>query len=107
MKVFERFPFLLGLLASLFFLLSFKVKSPNSSYNSELALMSICAGIVYWVWIVLKIRADVKRQNNKNAHWLYIAIAAPFFGALLYQITQERVMIEQEQPQQPANEMAA
>jgi hypothetical protein len=38
---------------------------------------------------------------------LFIAIAAPYFGALLYQIMQERVMVEQEQAQQTANEMAA
>ena len=107
MKVFEKFPFLLGLLASLFFLLSFMVKSPNSAYSSELAVMGICCGIVYWVLVVLQIRMSLKRNLIRNNRWLFIAIAAPYFGALLYQIMQERVMVEQEQAQQTANEMAA
>ncbi len=106
MKVFEKFPFLLGLLASLFILLSLMVKSPNSPFNSELAIMGIVFGVVYWIWIVLHIRSGLKRHQYKNSNWLIFAIAAPFFGALLYQIMYERVA-EEQQPHAPVNEIAA
>jgi len=90
MKVFEKFPFLLGLLASLFILLSFMVKSPRSVVNNELAIMGIISALVYWVWIVISIRDSIKRGHYKLNLWLLIAIVIPFFGALLYQIMYER-----------------
>ena len=105
MKVFEKFPFLLGLLASLFILLSLRVKSPHDVVNNELAIMGLIAAVVYWGWVVLAIRYSVKRGQYKLTFWLVIAVLAPFFGALLYQIMHERrnEIVQEEQ----RNEIAA
>lgn len=105
MKVFEKFPFLLGLLASLFILLSLMVKSPRSAVNNELAIMGIMAALVYWVWIVISIRDSIKRGHYKMNFWLVIAVVAPYFGALLYQIMFERR--NEIEPTEQRNEIAA
>jgi len=108
MKVFEKFPFLMGLLASLFVLLSFIVKSPNSSVNQELAVMGILFGLTYWVWMIVNIRNAIRNSNDKRNFWLVFAITAPYIGAMLYQIVHERVMIEHaEHPEPATNEIAA
>jgi hypothetical protein len=107
MKVFEKFPFLLGLLASLFFLLSFMVKSPNHQFNSELAGMGIIAGVVYWIWIVGLNLEETRRNRFKKPLWLFVTISAPFIGALLYQIMHERLIEEQVQEHEPGQEIAA
>ena len=105
MKVFEKFPFLLGLLAFLFIILSFMVKSPRSAVNNELAMMGLIAALVYWVWIIISIRDSVKRGHYKMNFWLVIAVVAPFFGALLYQIMYERR--NEIVPTEQRNEIAA
>jgi len=108
MKVFEKFPFLLGLLASLFMLLSFMVKTPTSSFNGELAVMGLCCATVYWIWIVLQIRDHARRSQVKKPFWLVFAIVVPYIGSLLYQIMEERNMVEQQSAaQEPAKELAA
>ena len=105
MKVFEKFPFLLGLLAFLFILLSLMVKSPRTAVNNELAIMGLIAALVYWIWIVISIRDSVKRGHYKLNFWHVIAFVAPFFGALLYQIMVERR--NEDVPTEQRNEIAA
>jgi hypothetical protein len=107
MKIFEKFPFLLGLLGSLFMLLSFMVKSPNSQYNQELAVMGAAAAIAYWLMMVWQVRADSRKQQVRNLRWLVITVALPFVGALLYQIMYQRYLPEVEQEATAANEIAA
>jgi hypothetical protein len=107
MKVFEKFPFLMGLLASLFVLLSFLVKSPNRAMNQELAVMGILFGLVYWIWMIIYIRNGVRSSADKKIFWLVLAITAPYLGAMLYQIVYERSLLEHEQHEPARNEIAA
>ena len=108
MKVFEKFPFLMGLLATLFVILSFLVKSPNSYVNQELAVMGIMFGLTYWIWMIVKIRNAVRSSADKKSFWLVVAISAPYIGAMLYQIVHERVILEHQQHSEPATtEIAA
>jgi len=107
MKIFERFPFLLGLLGVLFILLSFMVKSPNSPYNQELAVMGSVAAAVYWLTIVWQVRADARKHQVRNFRWLIIAVVIPFAGALLYQIMFQRYLPEEVRETTAAKEIAA
>jgi len=91
MKVFERFPFVLGLMASLLMLLSFRVKSPNSDFSVELITAGLVSAIVYWCWICLSLKQQVKKGNAKRS-WLLLSVCLPFIGALLYQIMHERLL---------------
>jgi lipopolysaccharide export LptBFGC system permease protein LptF len=107
MKVFEKFPFLMGLLASLFVLLSFLVKSPNSAMNQELAVMGILFGFAYWIWMIIYIRNGIRNSADKKTFWLVLAISAPYLGAMLYQIVYERGLLEHEEHEPARNEIAA
>ncbi len=91
MKVFEKFPFVLGLMASLFMLLSFRVKSPNSEFSIELIFAGSACAVVYWCWICLSLKQQVKKGTVKKI-WFLLSVCLPFIGALLYQVMQERLL---------------
>ena len=107
MKVFERFPFVLGLMASLFMLLSFKVKSPNSDYSVELILAGTACALVYWCRMCLSLKQQVKSGTVKR-FWFLLSVCIPYAGALLYQVMQERLkQSNQTNLQDAPKEMAA
>ncbi len=91
MRVFEKFPFVLGLMASLFMLLSFRVKSPNSEFSIELIMAGSACAVVYWCWICLSLKRQVKNGTVKK-FWFILSVCLPFIGALLYQVIQERLL---------------
>jgi len=58
--------------------------------------------------MVFQILMASKREPQLRKFWLVMAVCAPFFGGLIYQIVHERVRVEEEEQQQAApGEIAA
>ena len=83
-------PLLLGILSLIVFFLGLALKSNEYRYSNYLIFGSFIIGGIYWIWSIIGLIASTHLKQYQKTFWLIIVVAVPAFGAVIYQIVQQR-----------------
>lgn len=86
MKIFDKGPFILGVLAVICWGLSFQFRSGETTFNPVLTITGLVLSGLYWFWMIYIIGSSSHLQKDQKTFWLILAISVPFFGAFIYQL---------------------
>ena len=83
-------PLILGILSLLVFILGLALKSYEYEYSNYLIFGSFILGGIYWIWSIIGLATANHLKPYQKTFWLIIVVAVPAFGAVIYQIVQQR-----------------
>jgi drug/metabolite transporter (DMT)-like permease len=89
-KVFDKPPFWIGLIACICGVISFFFKGPDEMYEPVTGYTGLLFAAVYWVITIIAVSRAHHLTPTQRMFWLIIVISAPLFGAVVYQIMHQQ-----------------
>ena len=83
-------PLALGILSLLVFFVGLALKTNEYKYSNYLIFGSFILGGIYWIWSIIGLISATHLKQYQKTFWLIIVVAVPAFGAVIYQIVQQR-----------------
>jgi len=83
-------PLSLGIVSFLVFFIGLALKSVEYKYSNYILFGSFLLGGIFWIWSIINLASTNNLKPYQKTFWLIIVIAVPLFGALMYQILQQR-----------------
>jgi hypothetical protein len=90
MYILNKIWFFFGLITIILIVCSMMTADPGSMFNKELLMIAIYFAAAYWTWMIINLMNSQRFPSFHKRAWLMIMILVPFFGALLFQLTQGR-----------------
>ena len=83
-------PLILGIISLIVFFLGLALKTNEYKYSNYLIFGSFILGGIYWIWSIIGLASATHLKPYQKTFWLIIVVAVPAFGAVIYQIVQQR-----------------
>jgi hypothetical protein len=83
-------PLALGILSLIVFFLGLALKAYEYKYSNYLIFGSFIIGGIHWIWSIISLASSNHLKQYQKTFWLIIVVAVPAFGAVIYQIVQQR-----------------